>query len=76
MIHIEIFSNEGKTEIEQDEEDVTEYLRKFGLEYKTADYLHNQTVSIVLTPVQELDQTHIKTCVRNAMESLENTGIT
>ena len=58
-----------------DTRDVSEELRKLGLEWRQADYFSGRQVVITLDPITEVDTTDIKRKVREAVAVLEETGL-
>lgn len=59
------------------ERDVSEELRKLGLEWRQADYFQTRQTLIVLDPVdpRAQDKTELRAKVREAASALEETGL-
>lgn len=55
--------------------DVSEELRKLGLEWRQADYFPNRQTVITLDPLPEAKQQDVEGLVRKAAELLEETGM-
>lgn len=56
------------------ERDLSEELRKLGLEWKTADYFPTRQTVITLDPVPD-ERLNVQALVREATDKLERTGL-
>lgn len=63
--------------VDWSEEGPEEALRRIGLEYKTADYMSQRQVVIVLTPEKDEDPDWevAKKMVRRAVNQIQETGL-
>lgn len=85
MIRITGYAGESPTDTERpgsvkvygpfEDCDVNEALRQIGLEWKTADYMTQRQVVLVLDPVEDDKQPDVRGLVRKAAEMLEETGM-
>lgn len=57
-----------------DERDLSEELRKLGLEWRQADYFPTRQTVITFDPIPD-EQTDVRALVREVAETLERTGL-
>lgn len=57
------------------ERDLSEEMRKLGLEWRQADYFSTRQTIIVLDPVADDEQVDVRARVREAASALERTGL-
>jgi hypothetical protein len=72
---ITIYSREGTSHIEAEACEIHEVLRRRGLEWKNADWAHDQQVIITIVPSVKDKTAAAREGIRTAMDALERTGL-